>query len=358
MSAITHDLAALAPIGPLTDWLDAHVPQLGKGPLHTAILSGGQANVVLTLDRGAGPMVLRRPPAVSPPGAERGVLRESRVLAALAGTAVPHPHCHGVCPDDSVIGAPFYVMEKVAGWAPNLRNGRIHNQPPFDALPHVRDLPFAIIDGLIALAKVNYLAVGLGDFGKPDGFLARQVDRWAGQLASYKLRYGYEGRPLPGLDEIESWLRGHGPSCEVHGIIHGDVGTPNMMFQNAPPARLAAMIDWELSTIGDPMIDLGWFTGSMRDERFPDEVAGSGLNDPALFPTRQELAARYCAGTGRAEMDYDYFLILAAFKSVCLLEYKCAQAAAGHLPQETGRFFADIVDRTLRSTTALVRRLS
>jgi hypothetical protein len=145
--SITHDLAALAPIGPLTGWLDAHVPQLGKGPLETAILSGGTSNVVLTIARGGKAMVLRRPPVVPPPGAEKGVLREARILTALGQTDVPHPHCYGACDDASVIGAPFYVMEKVEGWAPNLRDEKIHNEPPFDKMPYVWRIPYAIVDG-------------------------------------------------------------------------------------------------------------------------------------------------------------------------------------------------------------------
>ncbi|HMP56839.1 MAG TPA: phosphotransferase, partial [Novosphingobium sp.] len=111
-------------------------------------------------------------------------------------------------------------------------------------------------------ANVDYQAIGLGDFGKPGKFLERQVDRWAGQLASYPERYkGYQARHFEGYAETEEWLRHARMPTEVRGIIHGDVGTPNMMFRHGPPARLAAMIDWELSTIGDPMIDMGWFTG-------------------------------------------------------------------------------------------------
>ena len=348
--SITHNLSELAPIGPLTDWLDAQVPELGKGPLETAILSGGTSNVVLTLSRGGKPMVLRRPPTVPPPGAEKGVLREARVLTALGGTDVPHPHCYGACDDPSVIGAPFYVMEKVEGWAPNLRDEKIHNEAPFDKMPYVWRIPYAIIDGLIALANVDHEAIGLGDYGKPGKFLERQVDRWAGQLASYKDRYGYEGRPLEGYAETEAWLRGSVLRTEKRGIIHGDVGTPNMMFHYAPPARLAAMIDWELSTIGDPMLDIGWFTGGMRDEAEPDKVSPTALQDPRNFPTRQELARYYCAGTGRDIADFDYFSILAKFKSGCLLEYKVAQAEAGHLPKETGRFFARIVEQCFIDT--------
>lgn len=358
MSKIEHNLDELAPIGPLTEWLDANVPQLGTAPLHTKILSGGTSNVVLTLDRGGPKMVLRRPPAVPPPGAEKGVLREARVLTALNGTDVPHPVCYGVCDDPEVIGSRFYVMEMVDGWAPNLRDEKIHNEPPFDKLPYEYGIPFAIVDGLIALANVDYKAVGLEDYGKPGNFLERQVDRWAGQLASYKERYGYEGRHLEGYAELEAWLRSNRPNDERSGIIHGDVGTPNMMFKWGPPARLAAMIDWELSTIGDPMIDMGWFTGAMRDERFPDLTNAAGLNDPNKFPTRQELVRYYCAGTGRDASEFDYYTLLAGFKSGCLLEYKVAQAEAGILPKETGRFFARIVEESFRKNAELVRRIS
>ncbi len=352
------NLDELVNVANLTDWLDANVPELGKQPLKIELLHGGTSNVVFTLDRGGPQMVLRRPPAVPPPGAEKGVLREARVLTALNQTDVPHPLCYGSCEDLSVIGGCFYVMEKIDGWAPNLRDEKIHNEPPFDKLPYEYGIPFAIVDGLIALANVDYKAVGLEDFGKPGKFLERQVDRWAGQLASYKERYGYEGRKLEGYEVVEQWLRANTPKDEQVGIIHGDVGTPNMMFKWGPPARLAAMIDWELSTIGDPMIDMGWFTGGMIDERFPDLTNTAGLNDATHFPTRQELVRYYCAGTGRDPAEIDYYTLLAGFKSGCLLEYKVAQAEAGILPKDVGRFFARIVEESFKKNAELVRRIS
>lgn len=338
----------LAPIGPLTEWLNANVPELGTGPLQVQMLSGGTTNVVLTLKRGAASMVLRRPPAVSPPGAEKGVLREARILTALNQTEVPHPICYGLCEDSSVVGTPFYVMEKVDGWAPNLRNEKIWNEPPFDKPPYEYGIPFAIVDGLVALANVDYEAIGLGDYGKPGNFLERQVDRWSGQLASYKEKYGYKGRFLEGYAETEAWLRNSNLPKEVRGIIHGDVGTPNMMFKWGPPPKLAAMIDWELSTIGDPMLDMGWFTGAMRDEDDPYRDTTTALNNPDNFPTKQELARYYCAGTGRDISDFHWFSILAKFKSGCLLEYKVAQAEAGHLSKDIGRFFSGIVENVFR----------
>jgi aminoglycoside phosphotransferase (APT) family kinase protein len=353
------DLGKLVNLPNLTDWLDAHVPELGRGPLKCELLHGGTSNVVFTLDRGGRRMVLRRPPAVPPPSAEKGVLREARVLTALNDTEVPTPVCYGACEDTSVIGGCFYVMEMVDGWAPNLRDEKIHNQPPFDRMPYAYGIAYAIVGGLTLLANVDYKAVGLEDFGKPGNFLARQVDRWAGQLKSYPERYkGYQPRRFEGYDVVEEWLRAHTPTAEHVGIIHGDVGTPNMMFRHGPPARLAAMIDWELSTIGDPMLDIGWFTGGMRDERFPDLTNTAGLNDPAHSPTRQELVRYYCAGTGRDPAEIDYYTLLAGFKSGCLLEYKVAQAEAGILPRETGRFFARIVEENFKKNAEFIRRIS
>jgi len=359
VSGLNHDLASLAPIGPLTAWLDVHVPELGTGPLHTALLHGGTSNVVLTLDRGSGrQMVLRRPPAVPPPGAEKGVMREARVLSALNGTDVPHPHCYGVCEDPDVIGRPFYVMEKVDGWAGNLRGEKIYNEPPFDHMPYEYGLNYAIVGGLIQLANVDYKAIGLETYGKPDNFLERQVDRWASQLKSYPEKYpGYEPRHLEGYDEVEAWLRQNARPTKHVGIIHGDVATTNVMFRHGPPARLAAMIDWELSTIGDPMLDMGWLCGGLRDERFPEMSNGHGLINTANSPTKQALGRYYCAGTGRDMADFDYFCVLAGFKIGCVIEYKVAQAAAGILPKEVGEFFRKSVDGGFKRNAEFVRRI-
>ena len=359
MAGMNHDLDQLAPLGPLAGWLDANVPELGSGPLVTALIHGGTSNVVLTLDRG-GPemMVLRRPPAVPPPGAERGVMREARVLSALNGSDVPHPHCYGVCEDADVIGMPFYVMEKVDGWAGMLRDEEIHNEPPFDRMPYEYGLAYAIVGGLIQLANVDYQAVGLEGFGKPDNFLERQVDRWASQLKSYPERYkGYEPRYLEGYDEVESWLRANVRPTRHVGIIHGDVATTNAMFRHGPPARLAALIDWELSTIGDPMLDMGWLCGGLRDERFPDLVSPQTLLDVNNAPTKQALARYYCAGTGRDIADFDYFCVLAGFKIGCVIEYKVAQAAAGILPKDVGEFFRKSIDAGFKRNAEFVRRI-
>jgi len=351
-----NELAQLVDPERLIPWLDANVPELGDGPLEVALIHGGTSNVVLSLRRGADPMVLRRPPVVAPPNSERVVLRESRVLTALRGSSVPHPRCYGSCADMSVIGAPFYVMEFVDGWAAELRDGRIYHEPPFDQAPYEYGIAYAVVDALVALANVDYRAIGLADFGRPDNYLERQVDRWATQLASYGELYDYPRRDLPGYDATEEWLRANVPSDFVAGLIHGDVGTPNMLFAPGPPARLRALIDWELSTIGDPLIDLAWFCKGLRDEREPDVVPATALYNSRNFPTRQELARYYASGTGRDIANFDYYLVLAMFKSGCIMEYKVAQAAAGHLTKETGDFFSAFVLSNFADAARMIQR--
>lgn len=347
---------ALADAPRLTAWLDANIPELGDGPLQIEQLHGGTSNVILTLNRGGKDMVLRRPPAVPPPGSEKGVLREARVLTALNGTTVPHPHCYGACADPRVIGAPFYVMERVAGWAAELRGEKIYNRTPFDTAPSEYGIAYAMVDGLVALANVDYKAVGLEDFGRADGFLERQVDRWESQLNSYPRLYGYTYRDIPGFAYARDWLRANIPDDFRAGIIHGDVGTPNALFAFDRPARLTALIDWELSTIGDPLIDLAWFTNKLRDEERPDEIEAGALYNVANFPTRQELARYYAAGTGRDLSNFDYYCVLALYKGGCILEYKVAQSAAGMLSPESGRFFDRLVTTNFAKAEQLCRK--
>lgn len=352
---MSDDVTALADPVRLTAWLDAYIPALGNGPLVTRKIHGGTSNVILSLNRGGDTLILRRPPAVPPPGSAKSVLREARVLTALNGTAVPHPVCHGSCADVDVIGAPFYVMDLVEGWPANLTDGRINDRPPFDTPPHAREVPFAMVDGLIALANVDYQAVGLEDFGRPDNFLERQVDRWEGQIKSYKQLYDFEWRELPGFALARDWLRANKPEDFRPGIIHGDVGTPNALFAFDQPCRLTALIDWELSTIADPLLDLAWFCNGIRDDRFPGHVPEKALYNVMDWPTRQELMAHYAAGTGRSMASFDYYLILAMFKGGCILEYKVAQAAKGILSAETGRFFDRLVRGNFAEAEKLIR---
>jgi len=236
-------------------WADENLPELGVGPVRHKVLAGGASNIVLQIARDGAPMVLRRPPRTPRPDSAKIIAREAQVLEALKTTDVPHPKFKHSCEDPSVIGAPFYVMAMVDGFL----GYPLEKLPaPFDRAGKARDgLAFELVEGIARLANVDYLAVGLDGFGKPDGFLERQASRWMSQLASYKESEGYEQRDIPGLAYVADWLKANTPPMSKPGIIHGDYSLANAIFHCGAPARLAAMIDWELATIGDPLLDLG-----------------------------------------------------------------------------------------------------
>ena len=201
-----------------------------------------------------------------------------------------------------------------------------------------------MVDGLIALSKVDYRAAGLQDFGRPDGFLARQVERWQAQLDGYRTKYRqYSGREIPGLADVADWLRARLPAAPPAGLLHGDFAFPNVMFHHRPPARLAAIIDWELATVGDPLLDLGTFLAHFRDAREPGVTPRCAYFAPDGFPTRQELARHYAEGSGRAVEHLDYYMVLALYKAACILEHKVAAALDGLLPKATGEMFEALV---------------
>jgi aminoglycoside phosphotransferase (APT) family kinase protein len=341
MSEANADLAGLIDFPRLSEWLSKHVPALGDGPLKAGILSGGASNVVVRLDRGATPLVLRRPPKQLRPDSKQVIAREARILKALATTDVPHPRFYAYCDDDAVTGAPFYVMALIDGWAGHMQDRPL--PPPFDQPENVRKLPFALIEGIARLANVDYKAVGLEGLGKPEGFLTRQVDRWNALLASYKESEGYAGRPLPGLQYAADWLKANTPAMSPAGIIHGDYSLANAMFAPDPPPKLAAMVDWELGTIGDPLLDLGWvlYAYHGRDDKTPP----AGYFDSSMFPKREELAEYYAERTGRDVSNLRYYMILAQFKAAAILERHYARMLNGRQTKAMGERIGDLVLR-------------
>lgn len=332
----------------LAVWLDAHLPHIGAGPLNIERLAGGATNAVFRIDRGGPPVVLRRPPARPRPDSEKIMRREARILAALADTDVPTPRLFALCEDREVIGAVFVVMEFVEGWL-CFGDGIA---PPLFAYPAPSraSLAFALIDGIAALARVDHKAQGLGDFGKPEGFLERQVDRWLAQLDSYRALDNYEGRVLPSLGYIADWLRANTPTTYRIGVIHGDYGFANAMFAYDAPARLAAIIDWELSTIGAPLLDLAWCVASFRGE--PQAPA---YFNPEEFPTRAELIAHYEQRTGEAIENFDYFLVLAMFKRAILLERHYARSLTGAQDAAIGKRMGATVLGLLDAASQIAR---
>ncbi|QTQ34675.1 Putative aminoglycoside phosphotransferase [Aromatoleum petrolei] len=322
-------------------WLDEHLAELGDGPLTCTLLSGGSSNAVFRISRGGESVVLRRPPKVPRPDSNRIIEREARMLKALTGSDVPHPHFHAYCADDTVIGAPFYLMAMVDGWLGYDENR--FDPAPFNVPQHRRQKAFALVEGIARLAKVDYRAVGLKDFGRPEGFLERQVDRWASLLASYRESENYPGREIPGLKYAADWLRANTPAMSPAGIIHGDYSFANALFQHQPPVRLAAMIDWELTTVGDPLLDLGWVLYAFRgrDESTPP----AGYFDPDGYPYREELAEYYAERTGRDIGNLTYYMVLAQYKLACILERHYARMLNGRQTRHLGEVMGKLVLR-------------
>ncbi len=336
----------------LARWLDANgLPGEGE-KVAARFVSGGASNEIFEIRRGAARMALRRPPRLVPKGRNETMLREARVLGALAGSDVPHARLLGVCADTSVLGACFYVMDWVEGWTPM---GPLP-EPFLSDLESKKGLADELVDAIANLSRVDWRAGGLEGFGRPEGFLERQVDRWLAHLTSFQFR------ELPGLDAAAAWLRAHTPRSFRPGILHGDYQFANVMFQHGAPARMAAVVDWEMSTVGDPLLDLGWVLMGWPD---PDEDrgrSGPGADrSQALYfdytgmQSRAELMQRYALRSGLALDAIDYYVVLARFKMACVLEGGYARYVQGGADNPKMASFGQVVLDMARRAAELAR---
>ena len=317
----------------LEKWMDERgLPGSGE-PMTARFISGGASNEIFELSRGDHRVALRRPPRQVPKGRNETMLREYRVLHALRDSDVPHTQVHAVCEDTDVIGACFYIMDFVDGWSP--MNMGDHWPEPFESDLEVRKgLAFELVDAIAKLGQVDWKAAGLEGFGKPDGFLERQVDRWLYHLSTFKFR------EIPGLDTAAEWLRGHTPKSFTPGIIHGDYQFANVMFHNGAPARMAAIVDWEMATVGDPLLDLAWVVMGWPD---PGEGERRGYVDYEGMPTSDELLHRYASLSGLPVDEMDYYVVLARFKMACVLEGGYARYVKGGADNPKMAAFGDVV---------------
>jgi aminoglycoside phosphotransferase (APT) family kinase protein len=296
----------------LTAWMDgAGLP--GKGEVTEAkFLSGGTQNVIYLITRGEHHSVIRLPPPGAPADRDKGILREWRIIEALDDTEVPHTKAIGVCSDASVLGRPFYVMGFVDGWSP--MDHRTWPEP-FDSDHELRaGLSYQLAEGIALLSKVDWQAKGLQDLGRPEGFHERQVQRWTGFFDRIK------GRNIEGMDEATDWLRHHAPMDFIPGLMHGDYQFANVMYRHGGPAQLAALVDWEMGTVGDPKLDLAWMVQSWPEDPSAAEASDTGYVDMRYMPTRDQVVAHYSAVSGRQVDDLDYYLILAKWKLAIVLE--------------------------------------
>ncbi|KUI41679.1 acyl-CoA dehydrogenase [Mycobacterium sp. GA-1199] len=298
----------------LTDWMDAaELP--GKGePLQTRFLSGGTQNVIYELRRGEHSCVLRMPPPGAPADRDKGILREWRIIEALDGTDVPHTEAVAVCEDAAVLGRPFYLMGFVDGWSPMDLDDRKWPEPFDSDLSARGELAYQLAEGIALLSQVDWKAKGLHDLGRPDGFHERQVDRWTAFFERIK------GREIDGLDVATDWLRTHRPLDYVPGLMHGDYQFANVMYRHGAPARLAAIVDWEMGTVGDPKLDLGWMVQSWPEDTAAPTDSEMGYVDMRGMPSRADVVAHYATVSGRQVDDLDYYLVLAKWKLAIVLE--------------------------------------
>ena len=291
----------------LTAWFEAHVAGFA-GPISVSKFKGGQSNPTYRIDAPSGPYVLRRKPFGKLLPSAHAVDREYRVQAALSAQGYPVAPQYGLCTDDAVVGSWFYVMGCVDGRT--IWDGAMPGATPDERRAHY----FAMVDTLAALHALDPLAIGLGEFGKPGNYFGRQVDRWTKQ---YRLS---ETEPMAEMERLIEWLPATLPEQTRVSVVHGDYRIDNMIFAHDAP-RVLAVLDWELSTLGDPLADFTYFCTAWAQ----DNGGRSGVKDldraSLGIPELDEVIAHYCAATGRDGLaDIDWYLAYNFFRLAAIIQ--------------------------------------
>ncbi|WP_411132877.1 phosphotransferase family protein [Streptomyces sp. C10] len=290
----------------LREHLDRERPGLAGGPLRAQLIEGGRSNLTYRVTDGAASWVVRRPPLGHVLATAHDMQREHRVISALHETPVPVPETLLLCADESVIGAPFYVMELVEG-TPYRTAGQLAPLGP----ERTRAVVLSLVDTLVELHAVDPEAVGLGGFGRPDGFLERQLRRWGKQLTASK------NRELPGIDELHEALGRALPASPAPAVVHGDYRLDNVLI--GADDTLKAVLDWEMSTLGDPLTDLGLLAMYSTDLNLPGSPVSTTSGAPG-HPAPAELIERYAARSGRDTSAIAWYTAFAWFKLAVILE--------------------------------------
>ncbi|GGN55474.1 acyl-CoA dehydrogenase [Streptomyces kronopolitis] len=286
--------------------LDRERPGLAAGPLRARLIEGGRSNLTYRVTDGTGSWVVRRPPLGHVLATAHDMRREHRVISALHETPVPVPETLLLCEDESVIGAPFYVMELVEG-TPYRTAAQLAPLGP----ERTRAVVLSLVDTLVELHAVDPEAAGLGDFGRPDGFLERQLRRWGKQLAASK------NRALPGIEELHAALGRALPASPAPTVVHGDYRLDNVLVGAGD--GIEAVLDWEMSTLGDPLTDLGLLAMYSSDLGLPQSPVSTTSGAPG-HPSPVELIERYAARSGRDVSALAWYTAFAWFKLAVILE--------------------------------------
>jgi aminoglycoside phosphotransferase (APT) family kinase protein len=318
------ELAPLLVREPLAAYLDGQ--GLGHGTIEAERIGEGHSNVTYLIIRGDERFVLRRPPRPPLPPSAHDVLREARVLRAVEPTPVRAPRVLAACEDESVLGVPFYVMEYCEG---HVITSEI--PPALDAPEERRRIGDDLVDALVEVHAVDWRAAGLEGFGKPTGYLDRQLRRFNGLWEHNKTR------DLPIVQEVADWLEQNKPESPEATIVHGDYRLGNTMVAPEPPARLIAIFDWELATIGDPLADVGYLTVTWVQHGDPADTMFSSLSAVTReggFPTRGEMIARYEERSGRSVEALNWYQALALWKAAVFMEGNYKRFLAGSTDDE------------------------
>ncbi len=340
MSVRIEDDALVADPSPLAGWFAEVVG--GEAPLTLTPVSGGASNSLFRVQRGDECYALRRPPATANDRTSHNLERELVLAKALSRTDVPHARLIGGTIDPRWIGGPFIVLDWIEGFTP-----RDPMPAPFANSSALRcALGDAVIDALAGVASVDWLDCGLAGFGRPEGFLQRQVDRWLAQFERVRVR------DLDDLDTVTAWLRANTPQSCTPGLMHGDFSFANVMIAPSAPARVAAVVDWELATIGDPLLDLGHLLSSWADSSTGPTWAHY-IDWSNGFRSRREAADRYARITGRSVERLDFYMVLALFRLAVLLEGSYARHVRGQSDNPRHAAFAqrvpDLIAQAVRT---------
>jgi aminoglycoside phosphotransferase (APT) family kinase protein len=335
-------LPPLVVLRPLEQWLDAN--GLGRGTLTATRIGSGHSNATFLLERGGERSVLRRAPRPPLPPSAHDMLREARVLQALQGRARV-PRLLAVCRDDDVLGAPFYVMAEIRGHVVT------------DDLPAVLATPEArlraghdLVDALVELHAVDVAEAGLADFGRPDGYLERQLRRFAA------LWEHNATRELPLVGELAGWLAGALPQPAGAGVVHGDYRLGNVMLDPSEP-RVIALLDWELATLGDPLADLGYLVATYSDGCSQRTVLDlSPVTASEGFPSREQLVARYAERSGRSVGALAWYETLALWKAAVFCEGLYGRFLRGESSDAWSASLGEGVPGLLRVAAAIAAR--
>jgi len=330
----------------LAAWLDGQdLPGRGA-PIECDHITGGAQNEIYEIRRDELHAALRIPPPSAPDSRDGGILREWRIIEALDGSDVPHAPAVTACADTGVLGRTFYLMGFVDGWSPMSMGD---DWPaPFDTDLEARaGLAYQLVEGIALLGSVDWQARGLEGLGRPDGFHERQVERWTRFLDRIR------SREIPGLEVASAWLAEHRPIDYVPGLMHGDYQFANVMYRDGGPARLAAIVDWEMGTVGDPKLDLAWTVQGWPTDTMDPNVAESGYVDMYGLPSSDEVVQHYATVSGRQVDDLDYYIVLARWKLAIVLEQGFQRAgdneklqAFGPIVLQTMQAAADLAEST------------